>query len=145
MNDKIGRNELCPCRSGKKHKKCCMVTPASVVEAVDFQWQHLRKLEGTIVDQHLIRYVTKELSQEVMHAALADLVPENFPQELDREIYFTNFFIPLFLFNWISSEEDFQLSNFNIKHTIAENYLRIYEKRLNSREKRFIENMNQTH
>ena len=62
-----------------------------------------------------------------------------------REIYFTNFFIPLFLFNWISSEEDFQLSNFNIKHTIAENYLRIYEKRLNSREKRFIENMNQTH
>jgi preprotein translocase subunit SecA len=22
-NDKIGRNELCPCGSGKKYKKCC--------------------------------------------------------------------------------------------------------------------------
>ncbi|MAU06352.1 MAG: hypothetical protein CL919_00500 [Deltaproteobacteria bacterium] len=21
---KIGRNDLCPCGSGKKHKKCCM-------------------------------------------------------------------------------------------------------------------------
>jgi hypothetical protein len=23
MKDKIGRNDLCPCGSGKKYKKCC--------------------------------------------------------------------------------------------------------------------------
>ena len=25
---KIGRNELCPCGSGRKHKRCCLATPA---------------------------------------------------------------------------------------------------------------------
>ncbi len=25
--DKIGRNDLCPCRSGKKYKKCCLNKP----------------------------------------------------------------------------------------------------------------------
>ena len=24
-NKKIGRNELCPCGSGKKYKKCCLL------------------------------------------------------------------------------------------------------------------------
>ena len=24
MNNKIGRNQLCPCGSGIKHKKCCL-------------------------------------------------------------------------------------------------------------------------
>jgi hypothetical protein len=24
MNDKLGRNDLCPCGSGKKYKRCCM-------------------------------------------------------------------------------------------------------------------------
>ncbi len=26
---KIGRNDACPCGSGKKHKRCCLVTEAS--------------------------------------------------------------------------------------------------------------------
>lgn len=25
MNKKIGRNDLCPCGSGKKYKSCCML------------------------------------------------------------------------------------------------------------------------
>jgi hypothetical protein len=36
---KIGRNDPCPCGSGKKHKRCCSVTeaspPLSVVAAVE--------------------------------------------------------------------------------------------------------------
>jgi len=24
MNDKVGRNDPCPCGSGKKHKQCCI-------------------------------------------------------------------------------------------------------------------------
>ena len=35
---KIGRNDVCPCGSGKKNKKCCLVAdgapPPSVVEAI---------------------------------------------------------------------------------------------------------------
>jgi uncharacterized protein YecA (UPF0149 family) len=28
---KVGRNELCPCRSGHKFKKCCMLKPKVAV------------------------------------------------------------------------------------------------------------------
>ena len=27
ISDKIGRNEECPCGSGKKYKKCCVIKP----------------------------------------------------------------------------------------------------------------------
>jgi hypothetical protein len=30
--EKIGRNDPCPCGSGKKHKKCCLRKGASEVE-----------------------------------------------------------------------------------------------------------------
>ena len=28
MNDKIGRNDPCPCGSGKKYKQCCLLKKA---------------------------------------------------------------------------------------------------------------------
>ena len=30
MSKKIGRNEKCPCKSGKKYKKCCLVSGSTV-------------------------------------------------------------------------------------------------------------------
>src|SRR4030081_1701894 len=30
---KIGRNDLCPCNSGKKYKKCCMATDEAAARA----------------------------------------------------------------------------------------------------------------
>lgn len=44
MSDKIGRNDKCPCGSGKKYKKCCMnkdkasvtsTLPADVIKSID--------------------------------------------------------------------------------------------------------------
>lgn len=32
VQSKIGRNDICPCGSGKKFKKCCLVTSAVVVD-----------------------------------------------------------------------------------------------------------------
>ncbi len=29
MNEKVGRNDLCPCGSGKKYKQCCMMKTSS--------------------------------------------------------------------------------------------------------------------
>ncbi len=31
---KIQRNDKCPCRSGKKYKKCCLVNPVKNAEIV---------------------------------------------------------------------------------------------------------------
>jgi uncharacterized protein YecA (UPF0149 family) len=32
VSKKIGRNELCPCGSGKKYKKCCMGKKDKLIE-----------------------------------------------------------------------------------------------------------------
>jgi len=32
--NKTGRNEPCPCLSGKKYKKCCMIQPEPIPEGV---------------------------------------------------------------------------------------------------------------
>lgn len=34
---KVGRNELCPCGSGKKYKKCCMVKQVKQLSPKGFQ------------------------------------------------------------------------------------------------------------
>lgn len=31
---KVGRNDLCPCGSGKKYKKCCLDKETSAVESI---------------------------------------------------------------------------------------------------------------
>lgn len=148
MNHKIGRNDICPCGSEKKYKKCCMEegkkSASSNITTVDFKWRQIRQLEGTVIDQHLIPYAMEELPKEVFKLALADFFPENFPEDADMEIFFHQFFLPWYLFNWIS-DEDFGLKKFDPDKTIAQNYFAFYEHKLNSQEKRFIEAINQSY
>jgi hypothetical protein len=54
---KIGRNDPCPCGSGRKHKRCCLATPAGF--AADERTSALGKLE---------RFIEEELEPED-HAA----------------------------------------------------------------------------
>ena len=111
MGHKTGRNDPCPCGSGNKYKKCCMKTEISsnsnIVE-VDFKWHRLRKLEGTVIDNHLVPYVTQELPEDVVKRALADCFPEDLPEEVDERILLDHFFQPWLLFNWVPSH-DFEL------------------------------------
>ncbi len=149
MSDKIGRNDLCPCGSGEKHKKCCLITTspyihAPYVEVTDTEWQQLRKLEGKLVDDHLMPYAVKELPKEVMALAMSDLLREDFPAEMKTDVLFHNFILPYFLFDWIAGEE-FDIPDFNPEITIAENYVNVHGDRLNQREKRFLELMNKTY
>lgn len=56
MSERIGRNEPCDCGSGKKYKKCCMVTDLKPSD------------EGEVVRQKLSR-VSSELIKNVMRYA----------------------------------------------------------------------------
>lgn len=143
MNNQLGRNDQCSCGSGKKYKKCCLTTssPTSVSsEVVDFEWKKLRQLEGTVVDKHLIPYVIKTLPKAVMQLAMEDCLPEDLPEEIDREMLFHQFLMPWIFFNWIP-DEDFGLKNFDPEITLAENYLQSHKAKLRSDELRFIEAM----
>ncbi|MFT3742551.1 MAG: SEC-C metal-binding domain-containing protein [Gammaproteobacteria bacterium] len=143
MNNQQGRNDQCSCGSGKKYKKCCLTisSPTSASsEVIDFSWKKLRQLEGTVVDKHLIPYVIKTLPDAVMSLAMEDCLPEDLPEEMDRERLFPQFLMPWIFFNWIP-DEDFGLKNFDPEITLAENYLQSHKTKLRSDELRFIEAM----
>ena len=147
MSYKIGRNDPCPCGSGKKYKKCCTATeisPVSNVVDVDFKWRQLRQLEGSVIDKHLFPYVKKELPKLIMQSALEDCFPEDLPEGLDRDVLCETFFLPWFLFNWIS-EDSFELRQFDERRTIAYNYVKAHGNRLSSQETLFIEAMHQSY
>lgn len=144
---KIGRNDTCPCGSGKKYKKCCMVEKSmstAKVASIDFKWRQLRQLENTVVYQHILPYATKELPDDIMKSALVDCFTEPLPDELDEELLYDHYFLPWFLFNWIP-EDTFGLKQFNSELTVAQNYMQTYGNRLNSQEKRFIEAMSHSY
>ena len=54
---KIGRNEPCPCGSGKKYKRCCLTK--GVPAALGFTPEERQRALGM-----LERFVEKELGQE---------------------------------------------------------------------------------
>lgn len=148
MNRKIGRNDSCPCGSGKKYKKCCLGTTNAPFVAnsmsLDFKWRQVRQLEGDIIDKNLIPYVTEELPDEVMKSALADFFPEVLLDSLNQEVWFHQFFLPWFFFNWIPLE-DFGLKQFDPEKTIVQNYVEAHGHRLNSQQKRFIQAITQSY
>lgn len=118
--------------------------PTRGAEIADFEWNQLRKLEGTIIDQHLMPYVLQELSKEVIDLALSDFLPKELPEPMDEKLIFGHFFLPWFLFNWIP-EEGIEIKQFNLKKTISQNYLKTHKGKLSGLEKRFIEEMNKTY
>jgi len=147
MNHKIGRNDICPCGSRNKYKKCCMKaekTFVSNISTVDFKWRQIRQLEGAVIDNHLIPYAMKELPEKVFTLAFSDFFPEDFSEDLDMGIFLHQFFLPWYLFNWIPFE-DFDLEQFAPDKTIGQNYFTFYEHKLNNQEKRFFEAINQSY
>jgi hypothetical protein len=144
MSHKIGRNDSCPCGSGKKYKKCCIAEPTLTPGTLDFSWAKLRQTEGSVVDNHLLPYITRELSSEFLTTALDDLLPDELPEGMDEKLLFDYFFVPWFLFNWIPLDS-FGIEKFEPEKTIAENYVQQHAKKLSSMERSFIEAMNQSY
>ena len=146
MNEKTGRNDSCHCGSGKKYKKCCfgLVSSSKTADIIDLEWHKLRQLEGTVFDRHLFPYVTKELPDDVIKSGIDECLPDDLPDGVDKELLFNNFFIPWLLFNWIPNE-DFEIDNFDPEVTLAQNYISFHESSLSSRERIFIDVMNQTY
>ncbi len=58
---KFGRNDPCPCGSGKKYKRCCLVNDEASQTAnrtLDNEWLKLRRTEGEMV--HLLLHVARD-------------------------------------------------------------------------------------
>jgi hypothetical protein len=99
---KIGRNDRCPCGSGKKYKHCCRGPDADT----DDLWRRLRTAEGKIVDGAL-RWASRAFGPEILEAAWLDFSLDEESDELPVEDpEFGSGFMPYFAFNWRARRGD---------------------------------------
>lgn len=144
MPNKVGRNDLCACGSGLKYKKCCISEKNSDMNFLDFAWQKVREAEGSVIDKHLFPYVTKELPKDTIDVAYADFYSKELPEAMDKNLLFSNFFVPWLLFDWIPLD-GLTMEGFDSNITLAQNYLRRHGIKLSDMERRFVEAMNSTY
>lgn len=64
---KTRRNDPCPCGSGKKYKKCCLV----FAEDSDFQYRRWRQIEAGLIPR-LTSFAFESLSPELLEDAWKD-------------------------------------------------------------------------
>lgn len=133
MTDKVGRNDNCPCGSGKKYKKCCLIKATESL--IDLPWRRLRQLEDDLLGKQLIPYAMKLLPIEQIKAIADKIIPQDFPEEIDMDTIFTNFFIPWFLFNWTAEDGK----------TIAQQYSEKFPEKLNEQEKKYLAEVAKTY
>ncbi|RMG33867.1 MAG: hypothetical protein D6720_10580 [Gammaproteobacteria bacterium] len=134
---KIGRNDPCPCGSGRKYKKCCLRRG----EVSELELARLRKTEGVLVIR-LFQRVMEDYPVAIAEAwdefcgEEAELPGE--PEQAPPE--FETIFLPWFLFNWVPDdifvddrERDYPES------PIARHYLQKHPEQFSAYERRFIE------
>ena len=120
----IGRNEPCPCGSGKKYKKCCL--NSNVTAPVELHYRRLSAVHDKLVER-LMRYAEKTFGKDVLPCALHEFwiwpdedddAPDS--ESMDRHM---PLFMPWLLFNWEYDEfdDDFSL-NGPPDRTVAELY-----------------------
>jgi pRiA4b ORF-3-like protein/SEC-C motif-containing protein len=102
---KIGRNEPCPCGSGKKYKRCCLAKD-QVANSIDYEWQKLRRTEGEIAE--LLLYAANDwYGPDFIEKAWAEYTessPESLPIEETPEAETS--FVPWAFFNYVPRNQE---------------------------------------
>lgn len=139
---KVGRNDPCPCGSGKKYKACCLAKQETV-QTADYMWQKMRMTEGELIER-LLDYAGESYGADVLFEAWNDFTcwtdDEIDESELERDPDFGSIFVPWFLFNWIPDNTDLAPDDdFLPEEPIAITYLKEHPQRLDAFQKQFIE------
>jgi len=96
MTKTVGRNDLCPCGSGRKYKKCCRVS----ADEKDFQYRRWRQVEAGLIPE-LLAYALETLGPEAVEDAWSEFHGQAPDGDYDPETPMNSVFLPWFLFNWI--------------------------------------------
>jgi hypothetical protein len=140
----IGRNDPCPCGSGKKYKKCCLAK-TKVVSTEEFYYQRLSEAYNSVFDK-MAEYAGFLLGPEALDQAMIDYwmvigrkaVPED--EDFHRQM---PLFTPWMIFNWPIKPTGSSKKIEGIKgKTIVEIYIQDKGSRINSLERRVAEASN---
>ena len=134
---KTGRNDPCPCGSGRKYKKCCLLKTTSPVESLG--WRMMRRTESELIHT-LMGHVDKYYGPGAMHEAWDEftLWPEA-PLDMESEPEVDTLFFPWFAFNWIPDNTGLEKAERHPEMQVAMHYLKHSGARIGSYQRQFIE------
>src|SRR5215216_4536557 len=89
MSKRVGRNEPCPCGSGRKYKKCCQ---ANIGEA-DFKYRRWRQVEAELIPQ-LLSFALETLGPEAITDAWSEFHDDAPDGDYDPESPMNMVFMP---------------------------------------------------
>lgn len=97
---KIGRNDPCPCGSGKKYKQCCLDKQAAVASPQDLAWRRLRHaMEGFPL--RMLQFVDDAYGIEALDEAWDEFVLwDEHDEGFDPETPHQQAFMPWFFHKW---------------------------------------------
>jgi hypothetical protein len=93
--EKLGRNDPCPCRSGRKYKHCCL-NAAPVSE--DSAWKRQRNASDRLTDD-MLEFAKRRFGKAIRDA-WEDFNQTELPSPYEQNANEGQIFIPYFLFEW---------------------------------------------
>jgi hypothetical protein len=134
---KIGRNDPCPCGSGKKYKQCCLAN--EVAPVASFGWQKMRKTEGELMHL-LLEHAHSHYSPEAIVEAWDEFSCWNdVPFDPESQAEFETAFLPWYVFNWTPDNFEIEAAEHYPELPVAMHYVQRFGDRLDAFQRRFIE------
>ena len=114
-----GRNDPCPCGSGKKYKKCCLLAEQSVSNELTPRILNRCSDEAARV---LMEHAQRIHDQNTMARAWPDFWGNDAEQEWPRDNPWVPLFVPWMIYHWIPEEQE-EPGRFPSEGTIAARFL----------------------
>jgi len=96
--EKAGRNDPCPCGSGKKYKHCCLTKTWAPPTQVDTPWRRQRDASDRLTPA-LLKLAARELEDDLL-LAWADFNQVPFPDPISKYESEEGIFNPYLIFDW---------------------------------------------
>lgn len=132
---KLGRNDPCPCGSGKKYKQCCLQAQETQ-QTEDFLWHQISRAIKGLPDK-LLAFEQKRREPEVLLEAWDDFTLWG-DEEFDPHSPQMQLFMPWFLHNW-RPDTSLEDADDTDTRTTGQAYLDHYGKQLEPLLKRYLE------
>lgn len=107
----VGRNEPCPCGSGKKFKKCCLDKDRSEAFSGDLLWRQMGSIHDDMAKrllEHGVRAFGRTAIEEAWEEFWSWENETSFAEAYETEPHEIQLFMPYFLYNWTPDPEDTQ-------------------------------------
>ena len=133
---KAGRNDPCPCGSGKKYKKCCLAN--EVASVASLTWIFMRRTEGELIPT-LLEHAAKYYGQDAVAEAWDEFsLWKDVPIDPGSQPELDTAFLPWFVFNWIPDNAEIEEAEHLPEMPVAIHYLEKKGSRLDTFQQRFI-------